>query len=79
MGSFYILGASGRHIPPDEWIECQLKLEAYEKRIAESKGQENGGNTHRNHGKNQNHVDQVGHSRSESDGLLRSKKTNLNG
>jgi hypothetical protein len=30
MGDFYILGASGRRIPPDEWIDCQLRMKEYE-------------------------------------------------
>lgn len=36
MGTFYILGASGRQYSPDEWIECQKRMEAYESKVKES-------------------------------------------
>ena len=41
MGSFCIVGASGRKYGPDEWIECQVRLKAYEekKRIANKETQ----------------------------------------
>ena len=30
MGTFYILGASGRQYGPDEWIACQIRMKEYE-------------------------------------------------
>jgi hypothetical protein len=40
MGSFCIIGHSGRHIPPEEWIACQIRLKEYEDGKKETQIQE---------------------------------------